>query len=448
MRLLAPVLAAAVLAATPATGLAAPPPMRIGGFQGVRHVTRAEAAAGFSNVIYMNDCLPDGCTVHPGNDDSRTDSSSIPFQTSHLPGYPWGQASWDDLVQCMRETYAQFDVQIVTDDPGTTPHFELMVGGNSTDIGVDGALGVAPFIPCGGVIDNVITFVFAAEDQSIDDLCWAAAQETSHAFGLDHELNAQDPMTYLYPPYHKDFQDADASCGESTPRECWCGGPTQNSARFLAQLFGLATPVPPEITITEPADGAWVKPGFHVHAQITSLLAVSAGLEVDGAASGGAVAAAPYTFTAPDLGAGDHTIAVTATDSNDMTARGEVTVHQMATCGAGCADGTVCLGGLCVPDASTPGGLGAACGATPCATGTCGSDGTDSKCTGACDAGDVCPDGYACLGPSGQGVCWPDAGGGGGGGCAVDGGGAGAGAGWLVLVGLIVVPVFRRRRRA
>src|SRR5256885_1349531 len=83
-----------------------------------------------------------------------------------------------------------------------------------------GAGGVAPFIPCAGEVqDNVISFVFAQETQNLDYLCWAAAQETSHVFGLDHELNAKDPMTYLSPPVKKvGFMNEASNCGEYQPR--------------------------------------------------------------------------------------------------------------------------------------------------------------------------------------------------------------------------------------
>src|SRR5712691_9768751 len=40
------------------------------------------SAATVSHVIYLNNCKTDSCTMHPGNDDSTTNSSSIPSQTS------------------------------------------------------------------------------------------------------------------------------------------------------------------------------------------------------------------------------------------------------------------------------------------------------------------------------------------------------------------------------
>src|SRR5882672_1444588 len=195
-----------------------------------------------SHVIYLNPCLPNGCTVLPGFDDSRTDHSSIPQSQAPLAAYPWGSGRWNTLVQCVKHMYAPYDGQVTDVDPGTAPHFELMVGGRSTDVGIQGAGGVAPFIPCQGELqDNVISFVFAQETQNLDFLCWASAQETSHVFCLDHEMNAKDPMTYLSPPIKKvGFMNEASNCGEYQPRDCWCGGTQQNSAQFLSDLLGPA----------------------------------------------------------------------------------------------------------------------------------------------------------------------------------------------------------------
>ncbi|HTJ45576.1 MAG TPA: hypothetical protein VL463_25905 [Kofleriaceae bacterium] len=397
-----------------------------------RDATRADAS--FAHVIYMNRCAG-GCAITPGDDDARIDHSTVPTQTSILPAYPWGDLSWNQLVACVRDTYAPFAIEITDVDPGTAPHFELMVGGNDTDVQIDGALGVAPFIPCGGIFDNVITFVFAAETSDVDVLCWAAAQETSHVLGLDHELDADDPMTYLYPPYSKRFQNHDAACGEDLPRECACGGETQNTVHYLASLLGETTPSPPEVSITSPKNGAWVKATFAVIPEVVSISDVkSATAAVDGAPAGGA-SAAPWTVdvTSPP---GPHVVTLTIANAATKTASAEVSVHVMSTCAAGCAAGSVCLGGACVPDASVVGGLGAACtGATPCAVGSC----VGGVCAEACDPGGVCPAGYECT--AADQVCAPVKAGGGG--CSAGGGGGMDG-----VIGIAIgVGGFRRRRR-
>src|SRR5207248_10612998 len=76
-----------------------------------RHEPRTTAIASVSHLIYLNDCRAHGgCTVSPGYDDSRTHHSSIPNSTVVLSAWGWGDAQWASLVQCVKDTYAPFDV--------------------------------------------------------------------------------------------------------------------------------------------------------------------------------------------------------------------------------------------------------------------------------------------------------------------------------------------------
>jgi hypothetical protein len=404
-----------------------------------------DGIAEFTNVshkLYLNDCRGNSCSVFPGSDSSLLNRSSIPASNVTLPAYPHGTAHWDQLVQCVRETFAPFNVEIVLQDPGpNVPHFEVMIGGSSTDLHPQlQAGGVAPFISCGAKRNNIISFVFPAGIPDLNFLCGAVAQEACHVWGLDHELHKDDPMTYLNLGSLKRFQDSDAKCGESTARDCYCGGPTQNSFQYMADTFGPTDLRPGTLAITTPKEGQWVKPGFPVRATLDSQLSAKLGsLAIDNMQTQ-TLMGEPYAFTAPAaIPGGDHTVTVTATDAGPRTLTASVNVHVTASCSgsAKCEKGFHCLGGFCLPGADVAGGLGATCtGNEQCITGTCATDGVDTLCAGSCDADGGCPSGFECVGGN---VCWP---GGDDGGC-----GASRSSPGLVLFGAAGLALALRRRR-
>jgi MYXO-CTERM domain-containing protein len=407
------------------------------------------AAVTVSNKLYLNDCRPNGCTVTPGNDDSRTNRSSIPQSVARLDAWNHGDAAWNDLVACVKDTFLPFQIEVVTTDPGTASHFEVMVGGSSAQLSPDlVAGGVAPFLGCNASDDNVISFVFAGTSNDPEFLCGAVAQEACHVWGLDHELNALDPMTYLDLGSRKRFQNDDARCGEelASPRSCYCGGTTQNSYEYMTQTFGAANLPPPTLAIATPTEGQWVKPGFAIRAELTSVLgARSAALTIDGVEVS-SLSPGPFGFNAPTtIIGGDHTIAIVGTDGGARTVSESVNVHVTGACSASgtCSSGLHCLGGFCLPGSDVEGGLGAACtGNAACITNSCGTARDQQLCTAPCDDGGACPGGFECLGAnSDAGVCWP----------IVDEGGCAATPGSsspaFVLVGFGFLALIVRRRR-
>ncbi len=413
-----------------------------------------------SRKLYLNDCKPNGCVVTKTsfrNDSSLTNRSSIPAGVSGtqvtLDAYMWPDAHWQQLVTCVQETFKPFNIEVVLDDPGSgVAHHEVMIGGTSRQLNPNlDAGGVAPFIDCGATQDNGLSFVFANQTSDIYFLCGAVAQEACHVWGLDHELDGDDPLTYLDLGSHKTFQNNNADCGEDTPRSCECSnagtssGSKQNSFNFMRQQFGLSPSLEPTtITLLHPVDGQFVPPKFAITATYQSPLAINSGsLSLDGQPFEQIVEnSLDYLWSAPaTLPAGQHMLTIAVVDEADRTSTQSITVNVLASCAAGaaCPSDTVCFNELCQALNAGAGGLGGTCTDNlDCVTGTCASDGSQSLCTGACEAGSSCPAGFECLSSN---LCWPEPSGG----CStMNLGGNGPAFLLLALAGLLLG---RRRRR-
>ncbi|MGE0868482.1 MAG: hypothetical protein AB7P03_07970 [Kofleriaceae bacterium] len=406
-----------------------------------------------SHTLYVNDCKPNGCVVKSGTDSSFTDTSSIADTTVTLSPYMHDQAHWDAVIACLRETFAPFDIQVVTDDPGNASHFEVMTAGTSAELNpeIEDAGGIAPFISCNAQRNNNLAFVFANQTSDIPYLCAAIAHEAGHMWGLSHSLDPLDPMTYMDLGSKKTWQNSEQTCGTTTPQRCRCFDDTQNSFRYLNATFGLATDLTDAaVSLDYPRDGQWVRPEFPVRATLASPLEVlHSKLTIDGQAMS-TLTELPLVWNAPaSVKAGEHMLAISATDFGDRTVTASARVNVMAACtgAAACDAGFHCLGGFCMPGREIDGGLGAACATNgDCSTGTCSSDGTASLCTASCETGNSCPEGFECI--TGANACWPvgaaDSGddAGDGGGCSTSDGGG------LMLVGLgAMVATLTRRRR-
>ncbi len=307
-------------------------------------------AAATAWVLYLN---KNGGTFTPGNNDSRTNVSSVPQQTSVIAPWNVSATDWQTVVTCIQQEFAAYDITVTDVDPGQTPHIEAVIAGNAADLGLASNVGgVSPFTVDCGTIPNSIVYAFAAEyGTQYQTVCEVAAQEIAHSFGLDHEVLASDPMTYLSYNGHKTFQNQTASCGETSgPRACGLvlqGYPScradQNSVALLTARVGLASDtVPPTVAITSPANGASVKPGFTISVNASDNTAIAkVELVIDGALVDTRTAA-PFTFTAPStLAMGGHAIAVNAYDTKNMTTSSvDVTVSPTGGDGSGSGNGS------------------------------------------------------------------------------------------------------------
>jgi hypothetical protein len=214
----------------------------------VRAAARLFKPSAPSRVIYLN---REGAELRGGPDDASINVSSVvvtsPNQRARLPGFAGTPQRWNQLVACIRDKFAPFDVRVVEQRPMGEDYLMVMLGGDPHDLGfreADGhkhshATGLAPFN--GDNIANAVVFVFTrALREAVKPSCEAAGMEIAHAYGLDHARNCKDLMTYMPNCGVRRFVDADIPCGELANRACEGNAPTQNSYRRLLALLGPA----------------------------------------------------------------------------------------------------------------------------------------------------------------------------------------------------------------
>jgi MYXO-CTERM domain-containing protein len=293
-----------------------------------------------TRTVYLN---KSGITVSPGSNDSRANKSSLVTKPSTIA--PWNTTPqvWSQTVTCLKGIFAPFDIAITETDPGTVPHIEAVFGGTAANLGLQpGMAGVSPFSTSCSIIEHSIVFAFTSSlPQQPQIICEVMAQEIAHSYGLDHEMLASDPMTYLSYSGKRTFQNTMASCGETSARPCGIGGSVcraqQNSYALLMERIGAAGTGDidaPSVKIVSPRDGAIVTPSFVLSTYATDDVSVSSmHVTIDGVAiqpdmtppAPGADAPTglppAMTFTAPaDLAPGEHVVEVIASDGKNETA--------------------------------------------------------------------------------------------------------------------------------
>lgn len=431
------------------------------------------------NTIFLNPCTS-GCTITPGTSNSLTDRWPI-NSTRTLTAFPYGDEVWQQVMECVKDVFEPYNVQITDVDPGSANHFEIMIAGHPNDLGMSSGIGgVAPGggTSCSSYLNNALVFDFAKVWGSgatcgtgcVEDICSTAAQEIGHTWNrLDHVIDNKDPMTYFSFAGRKYYQNSPAQCGSDCvngvspfnqtctgtnkqEHDCICGGATQNSHNVVMSLFGAGPGNPPVVTISSPKQGDNVQPGFPVVADaVDNYMVSNVEVRIDGELVG-TLTKGPFVFNAPaTLADGTHRVEVTAYDPHNSVGKAMVDVYIGAPCEkpSDCSKDTdTCVGGRCVPGAGVQGGLGQPCtGNTDCASGQCATDGSAMYCVEQCAVGD-CPDGFGCTVDEGatMGVCWPgfDDGSGGGCGCESSRGGP---LSMMLLFGWVVLVSRRRGRR-
>ncbi len=377
-----------------------------------------------SRILYVNWC-DGGCTITGGPEDSRANTSAIVDGTNQISEFTGSPSVRAEILACVREAYARFNIRVVDRDPGNVSHFETIAAGRPGEVGFPGGVaGVSPF-SC-GVIPNAISYNFLnLSPGDVRGNCWTIAQESAHSFGLSHEFDGRDFMTYNPNPSNKSFVDEELCVGTQgccqPAQECQCGPTTQNSYRRILDVFGPANDAPPTLTIDKPRANESVEGGFPI--AVTAVDAVGVG-KVDILINGQpytSLMSSPYTGTGPmELPVGRHQLTAVEIDATGAVAA--ITSISFAVglgnLGDTCADGNTC------------------------ASGACASKDGDQLCTEACDlAADTCPTNFSCLpNGAGAGLCWPL--GPGCLGCSTDGDSPAM----PILFGLVVGGLFLRRR--
>ncbi len=438
----------------------------------------AQPHATAATTLYLNRCVG-GCTIKKSGDgfsDARSHQSFIPEgtvgDTFTLSEYAWGDTDWSDFMLCMREVYSPYGVTVTDVLPTTGAAYnEGIVAGTDGELSLNGVGGIAPITSDCSPYSYVISFTFANMYGPMNALsiCAVAAQETGHAFGLDHSYSfpggrsaCTDPMSYRGDcGGERFFRNEAATCGEFQPRPCRCGA-TQNTHLKLLTVLGPATPITraPTVTITTPLAGATLETA----ATVIATAAAQRGIKTvelflngykwaEAAGTAWGSSGQPESGYALQLPAnvpdGVIDIVVKAKDDIGVTTETPViTVMKGAACTGveTCAAGQRCDNGRCLWDAPV-GELGDLC-AFPqfCKGELCAGTDTESRCTQRClpNSEGSCPEGFECLeNTATDGVCWPaDAIEKPGCGCSSSSGGAQAG-----LLAFALALVLKRRRR-
>lgn len=194
-----------------------------------------------SRTIFLN---RSGVTLTPGSNDAFANRSTLVDRPVALPPWTVDEATWIATVDCIRELFDPFLLTIVDQPPGDVPHIEAVFADLPSRIGANaGVAGLAPFAEDCGIVERAVVLTFTeVTGNDVRATCETQAQEIAHAFGLDHELLATDPMSYLPAPGPRAFRDQFAACGEDAPRACGpatgsCGD-AQNSVALLEARVG------------------------------------------------------------------------------------------------------------------------------------------------------------------------------------------------------------------
>jgi hypothetical protein len=200
---------------------------------------------GASHLVYLN---REGALLTGGEDDASINRSSVVAMAGlaayDAAAYGGTPRQFTEIVTCVREHFARYNVTIVDRRPVEHDYVMVVVGGRA------GALaqtqeaaaerhigGLAPYN--GAPIKYAVVFAFAEVARNRPrDVCETVSQEIAHAYGLDHTRSCSDLMSYMRPCGRRRFVEDSVPCGEDADRPCGDERPTQSSHERLLQVLG------------------------------------------------------------------------------------------------------------------------------------------------------------------------------------------------------------------
>lgn len=220
-------------------------------------------------TIYMNYV---GATLQNGMGDNSAEDWSALAKSGHpYPQYSGGEDRAIAVAQAVQADFADWAVRVVYLErpPKLLPYMMIMMGGHYTDTTSGPAGGVAPGADCEDLGMRNVCFAFVG-GESTNVQANIASQELGHTMGLGHTQGNDRVMAFGYDVYANTDMGFGDVCtpiitvqGQSGActgvNKCHCGdGEMQHDKATISAVYTAAGPdvVPPEITITTPADGA------------------------------------------------------------------------------------------------------------------------------------------------------------------------------------------------
>ncbi len=275
-------------------------------------------------------------TLTMGNDDSRTDVSSI--FAGEFVAFGGGDAERAAVMAAVRTDWEPYDL-VITESRPAAGDYTMNVTSPTNPFGSgSGVLGIAPLDCMDMMAPNNVTFAFhgAGDGFSPATVATTIGQEVAHSYGLEHVNNPADIMNPQNSGGDPTFRDeciaiVDGGAGIFCPDQhaTHCGEPTmQNSHLELLEIFGSSIPdtQAPLVRITTPNDGAEYEVGanFRIEVTVTDDNAVASVQLFDGETSLMQDTSEPYGWDVVQIPEGVYEFTVKATDPSTNEAISDV----------------------------------------------------------------------------------------------------------------------------